>query len=206
MTSVEQLFSLNDTILIARDLLGMKLVHEKDGIRYAGLITETEAYLGSYDRAAHSYKHLRTKRTEIMFQEAGFVYMYHMHQQVLLNFITMQAGIPEAVLIRGLEPVENMDQMIRNRKGKSGREITNGPGKLTKALALTMDDYGKSLFSSNIWLESGKTPENILATERIGIPNKELATFYPLRFIVSGNPYVSGRKMSAHVRNGWASS
>ncbi|MGM2927282.1 DNA-3-methyladenine glycosylase, partial [Bacillus cereus group sp. BC72] len=84
--------------------------------------------------------------------------------QVLLNFITMREGIPEAVLIRALEPTkESIEQMEQNRFLKTGFELTNGPGKLTQALGLSMQDYGKTLFDSNIWLERAKVPHIIEA-------------------------------------------
>ncbi len=83
--------------------------------------------------------------------------MYQMHRQVLLNFITMPKGIPEAILIRAIEPDEQAkQQMTQNRHGKTSYELTNGPGKLTQALGLSMQDYGKTLFDSNIWLEEAK--------------------------------------------------
>nr|WP_126300103.1 DNA-3-methyladenine glycosylase [Listeria ivanovii] len=197
-------FENKPTIEVARDLLGIRLVHEtRDGL-LSGYIIETEAYLGVTDRAAHSFNNLQTKRTNIMFQSAGTVYMYQMHRQVLLNFITMKEGIPEAVLIRALEPDEaSKKQMEHNRNGKTGIELTNGPGKMTQALGLTMQDYGKTLFDSNIWLEEAKKPHSIEATNRIGVPNKGIATYYPLRFTVKGSPYISAQRKGLISTNIW---
>lgn len=152
-------FENKTTIEIARDILGMRLVHQTDKGKMSGYIVETEAYLGATDMAAHSFRNLKTKRTDIMFQSAGAIYMYQMHRQVLLNFITMKAGIPEAVLIRAIEPEASCEkQMEQYRNGKTGIELTNGPGKTTQALGLSMEDYGKTLFDSNIWLEEAKIP------------------------------------------------
>ncbi|WP_099223324.1 DNA-3-methyladenine glycosylase [Listeria costaricensis] len=198
-------FDYKSTIMAARDLLGKKIVHETENERYEAYITETEAYLGKDDEAAHSYGNRLTKRTRIMFQSPGHIYMYQMHQQVLLNIITMPEGVPEAVLIRAVEPVHQLAEMSRNRGGRTGREISNGPGKLTQALRLTMQDYGKTIFNSNIWLEEGKIPQRIESTVRIGIPNKRLATFYPLRFTVQGNPFLSGKKGLMDPHSGWRS-
>ncbi|MBC1925140.1 DNA-3-methyladenine glycosylase [Listeria innocua] len=188
-------FENRTTIELARDIIGMRLVHEIGNYTLSGYIVETEAYLGATDMAAHSFKNLRTKRTEVMFGTPGTIYTYQMHQQVLLNFITMREGIPEAVLIRALEPTEeSIEQMEQNRFLKTGFELTNGPGKLTQALGLSMQDYGKTLFDSNIWLERAKVPHIIEATNRIGVPNKGIATHYPLRFTAKGSPYISAQR------------
>ncbi|MBC6297346.1 DNA-3-methyladenine glycosylase [Listeria sp. FSL L7-1517] len=197
-------FKNKTTIELARDVLGLRLVHQTcDGI-LSGYIVETEAYLGATDMAAHSFQNLKTKRTAIMFQSAGAIYMYQMHRQVLLNFITMNEGIPEAILIRAIEPDElAIQRMEQNRHGKTGIELTNGPGKMTQALGLSMQDYGKTLFNSNIWLEEAKTPHLIEATNRIGIPNKGIATYYPLRFTVSGSPYISAQRKKSVSAKIW---
>lgn len=155
----EHYFEHKSTIELARDILGMRLVHQTQHVKLSGYIVETEAYLGATDMAAHSYRNLKTKRTDIMYQPAGAIYMYQMHRQVLLNFITMKEGVPEAVLIRAIEPDEaSIPYMEIKRNGKTGSELTNGPGKLTQALGLTIEDYGKTLFNSNIWLEEAKNP------------------------------------------------
>ncbi|WP_239256961.1 DNA-3-methyladenine glycosylase [Listeria ilorinensis] len=198
-------FHYKSTTMVARDLLGKKIVHQIGNECYEAYITETEAYLGKDDEAAHSYGNRLTKRTRIMFQSPGHIYMYQMHQQVLLNIITMSEGIPEAVLIRAVEPVSDSTLMSRNRGGRTGREISNGPGKLTQALKLSMQDYGKTIFTSNIWLEEGRIPKQISSTVRIGIPNKRLSTFYPLRFTVQGNPFLSGKKEPIDSQSGWRS-
>ncbi|MBC1623627.1 DNA-3-methyladenine glycosylase [Listeria welshimeri] len=191
----EHYFEHKSTIELARDILGMRLVHQTQHVKLSGYIVETEAYLGATDMAAHSYRNLKTKRTDIMYQPAGAIYMYQMHRQVLLNFITMKEGVPEAVLIRAIEPDEaSIPYMEIKRNGKTGSELTNGPGKLTQALGLTIEDYGKTLFNSNIWLEEAKIPHIIEATNRIGVPNKGIATHYPLRFTVKGSRYISGQR------------
>ncbi|MDT0090243.1 DNA-3-methyladenine glycosylase [Listeria marthii] len=197
-------FERKTTIELARDIIGMRLVHQTSNGKLSGLIVETEAYLGATDMAAHSFQNLRTKRTEVMFESPGTIYMYQMHRQVLLNFITMQKGIPEAILIRAIEPdEESLEQMAHNRHGKTGFELTNGPGKLSQALGLSMQDYGKTLFDSNIWLEEAKTPHIIEATNRIGVPNKGMATHFPLRFTAKGSPYISAQRKSSILTHIW---
>ncbi|MBC2008539.1 DNA-3-methyladenine glycosylase [Listeria welshimeri] len=200
----EHYFEHKSTIELARDILGMRLVHQTQHVKLSGYIVETEAYLGATDMAAHSYRNLKTKRTDIMYQPAGAIYMYQMHRQVLLNFITMREGVPEAVLIRAIEPDEaSIPYMEIKRNGKTGSELTNGPGKLTQALGLTIEDYGKTLFNSNIWLEEAKIPHIIEATNRIGVPNKGIATHYPLRFTVKGSRYISGQRKGQILTEIW---
>ncbi|ECB9582704.1 3-methyladenine DNA glycosylase, partial [Listeria monocytogenes] len=114
-------FENKTTIELARDILGMRLVHQTNNGKLSGLIVETESYLGATDMAAHSFQNLRTKRTEVMFSSPGTIYMYQMHRQVLLNFITMPEGIPEAILIRAIEPDEQAKYLMeQNRGGKTG--------------------------------------------------------------------------------------
>lgn len=200
----EHYFEHKSTIELARDILGMRLVHQTQHVKLSGYIVETEAYLGATDMAAHSYRNLKTKRTDIMYQPAGAIYMYQMHRQVLLNFITMKEGVPEAVLIRAIEPDEaSIPYMEIKRNGKTGSELTNGPGKLTQALGLTIEDYGKTLFNSNIWLEEAKIPHIIEVTNRIGVPNKGIATHYPLRFTVKGSRYISGQRKGQILTEIW---
>lgn len=200
----EHYFEQKSTIELARDILGMRLVHQTQHVKLSGYIVETEAYLGATDMAAHSYRNLKTKRTDIMYQPAGAIYMYQMHRQVLLNFITMKEGVPEAVLIRAIKPDEaSIPYMEIKRNGKTGSELTNGPGKLTQALGLTIKDYGKTLFNSNIWLEEAKIPHIIEATNRIGVPNKGIATHYPLRFTVKGSRYISGQRKGQILTEIW---
>lgn len=200
----EHYFEHKSTIELARDILGMRLVHQTQHVKLSGYIVETEAYLGATDMAAHSYRNLKTKRTDIMYQPAGAIYMFQMHRQVLLNFITMKEGVPEAVLIRAIEPDEaSIPYMEIKRNGKTGSELTNGPGKLTQALGLTIEDYGKTLFNSNIWLEEAKIPHIIEATNRIGVPNKGIATHYPLRFTVKGSRYISGQRKGQILTEIW---
>src|SRR4051795_7537553 len=133
------------TLELAKALLGCLLVKEtKEGIA-AGYIVETEAYIGPGDRAAHSYQNRRTKRTEVMFQRSGLAYTYLMHTHCLFNVVSGGEERPEAVLVRAVEPRYGI-QLMKSRRGiKELKNLTNGPGKLTKSLGISMEDYGSSL-------------------------------------------------------------
>jgi DNA-3-methyladenine glycosylase len=179
------------TIELAKALLGCLLVKETEEGITSGYIVETEAYLGPEDRAAHSFGNRRTKRTEIMFGEAGKVYTYQMHTHTLVNVVSGPIEFPQAVLIRAVEPHTGLDLMHQRRGTDNLTNLTNGPGKLTKALGITMEDYGHSFSKPPLFIALGKTPTDISVGPRIGIENTREAKDYPLRFYITGNPFVS---------------
>jgi DNA-3-methyladenine glycosylase len=120
--------------------------------------------------------------------------------------ITQPEGTPQGVMIRGLEPVDGVAQMIRNRHGRAGAMLSDGPGKLVEALGITRELYGDSIFTSSLHLvpEKRRIPKKIEVLPRIGIPNKGIWTEKPLRFVVSGNPYITNqRKALLEENNGW---
>src|SRR5699024_341417 len=128
---------------LAQQLLGKFIIHELPSETLIGRIVETEAYQGPNDKAAHSYRNRKTKRTEVMYKEAGLVYTYQMHTHTLTNVIANSPGIPHAVLIRAIEPVQGIKKMQANRGFPiKDANITNGPGKLTQAMEITMKYYG----------------------------------------------------------------
>ncbi|XXM71590.1 DNA-3-methyladenine glycosylase [Lysinibacillus sphaericus] len=179
------------TLELAQSLLGCVLVKETEEGIASGYIVETEAYLGPEDRAAHSFGNRRTKRTEIMFHEAGRVYTYLMHTHCLVNVVAAETGVPNAILIRAVEPLEGLDLMKERRTGHPMKNWTSGPGKLTKALGITMEDYGRFYTEPPLIITEGYAPPEIEAGKRIGIDNSGEARDYPWRFWVKGNPYVS---------------
>ncbi|MGG5253481.1 DNA-3-methyladenine glycosylase [Neobacillus sp. SM06] len=179
------------TLELARALLGTVLVKETEAGVAAGRIVETEAYLGAIDRAAHSFQNRRTKRTEIMFAEAGHVYTYVMHTHCLVNVVSNAKDIPEAVLIRAVEPVFGIELMYQRRGIDDTKNLTNGPGKLTKALGITMEDYGGKFWEPPLSISLGRTPKEISQGKRIGIENTGEAKDYPWRFWVTDHPFVS---------------
>ncbi|MFD2706458.1 DNA-3-methyladenine glycosylase [Salibacterium lacus] len=179
------------TLQTAVDLLGCTLVKETEEGTAAGRIVETEAYTGPEDRAAHSYGGKRTKRTEIMFRAPGHVYTFEMHTHCLVNVVTEPEGRPEAVLIRALEPVEGIELMRARRKRQKDTELTNGPGKLTKALGITMNDYGGHFSEKPLYIVPGENPAEISSGPRIGIENTGEARDYLYRFWETRNRFVS---------------
>ncbi|GAB3805949.1 DNA-3-methyladenine glycosylase [Virgibacillus kimchii] len=180
-----------NTLELAKELLGCILVKETEEGTSSGIIVETEAYLGAVDQAAHSFGYRRTKRTEIMYQKAGLVYTYQMHTHTLINVVSNREGEPEAVLIRAVEPYTGVDLMLQRRPVKRFQNLTSGPGKLTKALGIHMDNYGHFLSEPPLYIAAGKKPERIEQGKRIGIDNSGEARDYPYRFWVPGNPFVS---------------
>ncbi|MGK9252970.1 DNA-3-methyladenine glycosylase [Paenibacillus sp. P22] len=180
------------TLELAQALIGMLLVKETPEGAAAGWIVETEAYRGPDDRAAHSFGGRRTKRTEVMFGEPGHAYAHVMHTHCLLNVVSAEPGSPEGVLIRAVEPCEGLELMIERRGAdKKRRDLTSGPGKLTKALGITMADYGHPMYARPLYIAAGRKPGVISTGPRIGIDNSGEARGYPWRFWESGNPFVS---------------
>jgi DNA-3-methyladenine glycosylase len=179
------------TLELAKALLGCLLVKETHQGIAAGYIVETEAYIGPGDRAAHSFNNRRTARTEVMFHHSGLAYTYLMHTHCLFNVVSGGEEKPEAILVRALEPRYGIDIMKTRRGLKELKNLTNGPGKLSKALGITIEDYGSSLTHPTLYLAKGFYPESISVGKRIGIENTGEARDYPWRFWVSNNQYVS---------------
>src|SRR5829696_9245563 len=133
-----EFFIREDTLRIARDLLGTLLVVPTgNGDRVSGMIVETEAYMGVADKAAHGYGGRRTARNEITYAEGGHVYVffvYGMYYQ--LNLVTGLLDQPHVVLIRAVEPVEGIETMRERRGTMKDTNLTSGPGKLCIALGI----------------------------------------------------------------------
>lgn len=199
----EKFYTRDNTLQIAEDLLGKILVVPTiDGERVSGKIVECEAYLGAIDKAAHSYKNRRTKRTEVMFAKGGTVYVFFIYGMYFqFNIVVGEKGKPHAILIRGIEPLENIEIMRKRREAKRrnkakampDKNLTSGPGKLCIAFGIDKSYNGESLFGDRIWLEEGeKVSANKIATgKRIGIDYAEEYTEKPWRFWVKDNPFVS---------------
>jgi len=173
------------TDIVARDLLGCVLVHRKGSKRLSGKIVETEAYRGYDDPGSHAFRG-RTPRNSIMFGKPGFAYVYFVYgNHHCLNFTTEEQGTAGAVLIRALEPIEGLESMRKNRKGRS---LTNGPGKLTQALGITRDQNGVDLIGNMLYVLNGDSPEKVFKTNRIGIKR---GAELKLRFYNKGNKFLS---------------
>ncbi|MBU9722563.1 MULTISPECIES: DNA-3-methyladenine glycosylase [Bacillaceae] len=192
MEIVQHKFFHQKTLDLAKSLIGKLLVKETDEGTCAGWIVETEAYIGPGDRAAHSFGNRRTARTEVMFGPPGYVYTYVMHTHCLVNVVSGREGDPEAVLIRAVEPCEGVDLMFERRgKGKKRKELTSGPGKLTKAMGIVKEDYGRSLSEPPLYIAEGREPGEVVSGPRIGIGNSGEARDYPWRFFEKNNEFVS---------------
>ncbi|SDZ24975.1 DNA-3-methyladenine glycosylase [Evansella caseinilytica] len=196
---VEETFFHMPTLELARHLLGKLLVKTTSAGTASGFIVETEAYIGPGDRAAHSYNDRRTARTEMMYASPGHTYTYTMHTHCLVNVVSGAAEHPEAVLIRAVEPYEGRELMhLRRNRMKKETELTNGPGKLTKALGIDPTDYGRLLTHPPLLIAEGWEPESfeVITGPRIGIENSGEAKEYPWRFWIGGNPFVSRLRKS----------
>ncbi|AYW45768.1 DNA-3-methyladenine glycosylase [Tetragenococcus koreensis] len=205
MKETIKIFEKSSTVDVARFLVGMYLEHETSQGKLGGYIVDCEAYLGPDDMAAHSYGMKNTPSLKAMYQNPGTIYLYTMHTHLILNMVTQPEGIPQGVMIRAIEPVEGKEQM-EERRAKSGRELSNGPGKLVEALGIPKDLYGQSIFSSALHLvpEKRKIPKQIETLPRIGIPNKGEWTDMPLRFVAGGNPYITKiRRDQIDPERGW---
>lgn len=157
------------TLTVARELLGVRLVHVSDGNKLVGLITETEAYIGEDDLACHA-KAGRTIRTDPMYGSPGHAYIYFTYgNHWMLNAVTEREGFPAAVLIRAIQPMEGIDIMMERRQGRD----TFGPGKLTQALGITKSENYVNLTEagSRLRIEAGvKVAEkNVTIGPRVGL-------------------------------------
>ena len=174
-------------------LLGCLLVHERQGERLIGRIVEVEAYGGADDAASHAYGG-RTPRSRIMFGPAGFAYVYFIYgNHHCLNVVTGGDGEAAAVLIRAVEPVQGVEIMQTLRMRASGRNLSNGPGKLCQALGIDRTLNGHDLtIGSDLWLEPGPSLLNrVCVSPRVGVRGDERARAAPWRFFLANNAYVS---------------
>jgi DNA-3-methyladenine glycosylase len=170
-----------DTVVVARELLGKHLVLAADGVARVGRIVEVEAYLGPHDLAAHSAKG-RTERTRVMFGPPGHAYVYLVYGlHCCMNVVTEREGHASAVLLRAVEPVENV----------SGR--TDGPGRLCRAMGIDRRMNGRDLTGGDFFIASpeGNEAVPIVRRPRIGVDYAGRWAGRLLRFYIRGNPFVS---------------
>lgn len=185
----------NSTIKIAKELLGKLLVVPDElGNRVSGMIVEVEAYMGVTDKAAHSYGGRRTPRNKITYAIGGHAYVffiYGMYNQ--LNVVTGPEDHPHVVLIRALEPVEEVEIMRDRRGPMPDKNLTSGPGKLCIAMNIDRSLNSADLLGEKIWLEDFKKfpGKEIAVGKRIGINYAAEDAEKPWRFWVKDNIYVS---------------
>ena len=190
-------FYLQDTVTVARALLGCVLWRRRGRQLLAARLVETEAYLGANDAASHARRGLRSKRNESMYLEGGHAYVYFTYGMYwCLNVVTQESDIAEAVLIRAAEPLQGIESMRRRRpKAKRDHDLLSGPGKLCMALDIDRRLDGEPLDGNRLFLTEHDAPvgeSDIIVSPRIGVEGAVDAAHWPLRFYLRENRYVSG--------------
>ena len=191
-----QFYDRHDVVTIAKELIGKIIVTKLDDIITSGRIVETEAYIGLTDKASHSFGGRRTARNEHMYATAGTAYVYicyGMHH--LFNVVTNKKNIPDAVLIRAVEPLQGIDIMLsRTKKVKFDHTLTKGPGNAAKALGISKDHSGINLLRHEIFIVEDDYELNkklIGVSKRIGVESSGEAALLPYRFYIKANRFVS---------------
>jgi len=184
-------FYARSTLIVARQLIGMHLVHRLGGLRRVGRIVETEAYLGPKDLAAHSARG-KTSRNAVMFGPPGHAYVYFIYGfWNCLNVVTREEGVPQAVLLRAVEPIEGID------------DTTWGPGLLCRAMHIDRTLNGVSLRGHRLWIERPPDPQRrprIARATRIGVDYSGKWAQRLWRFFAADSPYVSTASAAARSR------
>lgn len=188
MPKLNYSFYKNNSVTVAKELLGTTLRLKTPKGILEGKIVETEAYHQA-DPASHSYKGV-TPRTQVMFGPPGHAYVYFVYGMYFcFNVVTEPEGQGGAVLIRALEPIKGIEQMKMNRKNKKLEQLTNGPGKLAQAFGITKKHNGMDLTKSDLSIHlNGNQTHKIVKAKRIGISKAEHEL---LRFYIKGNEFVS---------------
>jgi DNA-3-methyladenine glycosylase len=178
-----------DAAEVAVGILGKILVKNVDKKILSGKVVEAEAYYGLEDPASRAFKG-KKKMNRLMWEEAGTIFIYMVHSNWLFNIITGKSQEPAGILIRALEPLEGVEQMKRNRKREELKDLTSGPGKLTKSLEITKEFNGLRVWdpSSPIVILDNEEDFDIKTSHRIGV-SEDLPQ--PLRFFVKGSKFVS---------------
>ena len=189
---------MQDAVTVAKELLGKQLIRKINGKEVICKIVETEAYCGPEDKGCHAFNNKRTSRTEVMFHEGGCAYIYLIYGMYhCLNVVCNKKDVPEAVLIRAVEPLNGVDVIRNYRQIKSNKEkdLTNGPGKLCQALDIDKSLNGYDLVNGEeMYIVKGDKKEvalKIVVSKRINIDYAEDYVDKLWRFYIKDNPYVS---------------
>ena len=194
-----------NVIQIAKELLGKILVSKcppvgrtGDGKITSGRIVECETYMGITDKASHATGGRRTARNEIMYGNGGYAYVYLCYGiHHLFNVVTNKKNVPHAILIRALDPIQGIDEMLKRlQKEKADNTLTKGPGNLSKALGIYTKHSGISLLSKEIFIADDGfeySKKEIHTSPRIGVDYAGEDALLPYRFFIKGNPFVSGK-------------
>lgn len=166
-------FFARDSAKVAEELVGKKLIRQIESKIISGIITETEAYYGANDPASRVAQQGKTPMTEIMWDQAGKIFVYMVHGYWLLNLITREEGKPGAVLIRAIEPLKGKERMKSDRDCEDETTLTNGPGKLTEALAIDKSFNDKLITNSDLSIKKSDREISCKRTGRIGVSQGE---------------------------------
>ena len=197
MKKINQSFYQSNNVLeLSKTLLGKVIVTKINNQSTSGKIVEVEAYLGVEDKASHSYNNTKTNRTQPMFDMGGITYVYLCYGiHYVFNVVVGNTDNPYAILIRSIEPIDGIDIMLKRRKfNLLKKQLTNGPGKLTKALGITTSMNAMSLIGNKIWIENHDikvTKKDILSSPRIGVDYAGEDAKLPYRFYINNNKWVS---------------
>jgi DNA-3-methyladenine glycosylase len=191
MKALPRRFYTRDTLTVAQELLGKRLVRYSPRGELVGRIVEVEAYGGTDDPGSHAYRGM-TPRNRLMFKKGGFAYVYFTYgKHYCFNVVTERQNVPGAVLIRALEPLEGIETMKKNRRTSNVLNLTDGPGKLTEAMNITGKQNGLDLTRSKrlfICKPEEKEKFEVVSTKRIGI---RVGVNKPWRFYIEDNRFVS---------------
>ena len=196
---LNRVFYARDTLKVAPDLLEKCLVRKTEHGQMVCQIVEVEAYRGKDDPASHAYRGL-TPRNAPMYGDPGHAYIYFTYgNHYCLNITTQKAGTPGAVLLRAVQPMEGIQSMRRLRPNVSDLELTNGPGKLTKALGIdkSLNEQDMTVDGPLFATDASRTDLEIWRSARIGIGDGRDKRW---RFYTKGNPYVSRRGVLGEVK------
>ena len=192
----ENFYRRNDVTIISKELLGKFLISDIDGIVTGGMITEVEAYNGISDKASHAFGGRRTNRTETMYGKGGICYVYLCYGiHHLFNVVTNKINIPHAVLIRAIEPIIGIDEMLKRRKKINIQPtLTSGPGSMSSSLGIKTSDSGSDLCGNRIYIEDrgiNISPSEIISTKRIGVDYAGNDALLKYRFYIKENKFIS---------------
>lgn len=201
MNKLNESFFNRDARIVGKELLGKLLIRKYDDKTLISRIIETEAYIGSLDKACHAYNFKRTPRVLPLYEAGGIAYVYLIYgMYYCLNIVTSEKDDPQAVLIRAVEPIEGLDIMSLNRTKKPYNELkrrevlnlTSGPGKVCIALNIDKSLNNHSLLTEELSLyDDGYEDFEIVSCKRIGIDYAEEAIDFPWRYYIKDNKFVS---------------
>ncbi|HVR44449.1 MAG TPA: DNA-3-methyladenine glycosylase [Thermoanaerobaculia bacterium] len=189
-------FYRQETVTVARALLGCVLQRRLGGEQITARIVETEAYLGANDPASHARRGLRSRRNESMYLPGGHAYVYFTYgMHFCLNVVTGEEDVAEAVLLRAAQPLSGLEAIRRNRpRIRREHDLMSGPGRLCLALGIDRELDGISLRSEELSIAARDVEiaeDDVAVTPRVGIDRSGEAARWPLRFFLAGNRYVS---------------